>query len=301
MTKSNAFAYAGTQPLLMSLSPWYRTAGAGSITLNVIGAGFTTDSVVKWNDSPLATVYDTYNYLYATIPAANLASPGTAAITVTNEGETSNGLAFSVNYGLVNFARPNPYPGPVAVIVQSLAGPTQFQFLGVNYEGWVRVDTAQTLPPGYPPVGLQFMPKRYIDITTASSFYYTSVEICFPYSEDELAASGLTENQLLILRQNGDEITWDDITTSRSPETNRICGTNAGKLAIPSRFAFAAPRPLPGDSNHDGFVDLTGTILILQVFGGFTPSQPVFIGADVDGDGKLGMAEVIYSLQGMVD
>lgn len=300
MTKSNAFAYGGTQPLLMSLSPLYATAGASSTTLYAYGAVFTINSVINWNNSPLATTYD-YGTLYAAIPAANLISPGTATITVTNEGETSNNLPFSVNYGLVSFARPNPYPGPVSVTVQSLAGATQFQFLGVNSEGSVRVDTAQTQPPGYPPAGLQFMPKRYLDITTSSSFNYSSVEICFPYSEDELAASGLTENQLRILKQNADEITWDDVTTSRSPETNMICGTNVGKLAIPSRFAFAGPLPLPGDSNHDGFVDLTDTVLILQVLGGFTPSQAVFIDADVDGDGKLGIAEVIYSLQRLLD
>ena len=76
-----------------------------------------------------------------------------------------------------------------------------------------------------------------------------------------------------------------------------ICGTNAGALSIPSRFAFARSLHLPGDCNHDGIVNLTDTILILQVLAGFTPSQPVFIDADVDGDGKIGMAEAIYAMQ----
>ena len=196
VTKSNAFAYCDTQPLLISLSPWYATAGASSTLLYVYGAAFTSNSVINWNNSPLATVLD-YDTLYVAIPSASLTNPGSATITVTNEGETSNGLAFSVNYGLVSVARPNPSPGPVSVSVPSLAGPTQFQFLGVNLSGWVRVDTAQTRAARLPPVDLQFMPKRYIDIMTAS-FSYTSVQICFPYSDDESATSGLSENQLLM-------------------------------------------------------------------------------------------------------
>ena len=48
--------------------------------------------------------------------------------------------------------------------------------------------------------------------------------------------------------------------------------------------------------NHDGAVDLTDTILSLQVLSGMTPAATVAGDADVDGDGRIGLQEAIYSL-----
>ena len=53
---------------------------------------------------------------------------------------------------------------------------------------------------------------------------------------------------------------------------------------------------LPGDVNHDGAVDLTDTILSLQVLSGVTPAATAAGDADVDGDGRIGLQEAIYSL-----
>ena len=52
-----------------------------------------------------------------------------------------------------------------------------------------------------------------------------------------------------------------------------------------------------GDINADGSVDLTDTILALQVMAGIEPSATVNKEADVNGDGKIGMEEAIYILQ----
>ncbi|MGD9972821.1 MAG: PKD domain-containing protein [Desulfatirhabdiaceae bacterium] len=51
-----------------------------------------------------------------------------------------------------------------------------------------------------------------------------------------------------------------------------------------------------GDMNNDGDVDLNDALLPLQVLAGHGPSG-MSLAADVDGDGKIGMAEVIYVLQ----
>ncbi len=53
-----------------------------------------------------------------------------------------------------------------------------------------------------------------------------------------------------------------------------------------------------GDINHDLKVDLTDTILALKVNSGMSPEPAVVhLGADVDGDGRIGMAEALYALQ----
>lgn len=53
----------------------------------------------------------------------------------------------------------------------------------------------------------------------------------------------------------------------------------------------------PGDVNHDGVVDLSDAVLTLQILAGIVPSQSVFKDADVNQDGRIGTAEVIYILQ----
>ncbi len=52
-----------------------------------------------------------------------------------------------------------------------------------------------------------------------------------------------------------------------------------------------------GDVNDDTSIDLKDAVLSLQVLSGQTPGGRVFSGADADGDGRIGLAEVIFILQ----
>jgi hypothetical protein len=52
-----------------------------------------------------------------------------------------------------------------------------------------------------------------------------------------------------------------------------------------------------GDISNDLNIDLTDSILALQAMSGIVPSAPVYKQADVNGDGKVGIEEVIYTLQ----
>lgn len=65
---------------------------------------------------------------------------------------------------------------------------------------------------------------------------------------------------------------------------------------VRDNLPLLAVTTLPGDVNHDGAVDLTDTILSLQVLSGMTPAATVAGDADVDGDGRIGLQEAIYSL-----
>jgi uncharacterized repeat protein (TIGR03803 family) len=62
-------------------------------------------------------------------------------------------------------------------------------------------------------------------------------------------------------------------------------------------FSFSILANIPGDINHDSHVDLIDAILALQISAGKTPVQSVFPDADVNGDGKIGVAEAIYAMQ----
>src|SRR5438270_9037087 len=63
------------------LVPQSTAPGSPGLTLTVNGAGFVSDSSVKWNGQALATTYVSSAQLTALIPSAKVSSAGTAAIT----------------------------------------------------------------------------------------------------------------------------------------------------------------------------------------------------------------------------
>jgi len=87
-------------PIITSLSATSAIVGSSSFALTVTGQNFLPSSVVQFNGVSLVTVMNSTTQLVATVPAANLATTGTAAITVidpTPLSLTSNPIAFTVN------------------------------------------------------------------------------------------------------------------------------------------------------------------------------------------------------------
>jgi len=68
------------------------------------------------------------------------------------------------------------------------------------------------------------------------------------------------------------------------------------EITITGDSSVSDAKPAMGDVNGDGKVDLADAILALQVLAGLNPPD-VNIGADVNNDGKIGLEEVIYILQ----
>jgi hypothetical protein len=63
-------------------------------------------------------------------------------------------------------------------------------------------------------------------------------------------------------------------------------------------LAVAAAAALPGDINHDNLVDLADAILALRILSGQPPSLPSLPQAgDINGDGRIGIEEVLFILQ----
>ncbi|HEX3681770.1 MAG TPA: IPT/TIG domain-containing protein [Bryobacteraceae bacterium] len=86
-------------PTISSLSPNTITAGSAAFTLTVNGSGFASGAEVKWNGTAIGTVFVSSTQLNATVPAGNVATPGTAHVTVTSGGVTSNSVNFTVVSG----------------------------------------------------------------------------------------------------------------------------------------------------------------------------------------------------------
>lgn len=90
-------------PSITSLSPSSATAGGAAFTLRVDGTAFTQGSTVRWNGSNRSSIIVSETRIDAAIPAADIASAGTAAVTVANSAGVSNTRSFTIN--------PPPAPG----------------------------------------------------------------------------------------------------------------------------------------------------------------------------------------------
>jgi outer membrane protein assembly factor BamB len=91
------------QPLpalaLNSIDPSIATAGGPAFVLTVLGQGFVPSAVVNWNGTALQTTYVSELELQAQVPASDIASTGTATITVQNStaaGGTSSPLTLKI-------------------------------------------------------------------------------------------------------------------------------------------------------------------------------------------------------------
>jgi hypothetical protein len=82
----------GTVPAISALSPPSATAGGPGFTLTVDGTSFGGKAVVNWNGTAQTTTIVSANQLTVNVPAAAIASSGTASITVTNPGTAGTGM-----------------------------------------------------------------------------------------------------------------------------------------------------------------------------------------------------------------
>jgi hypothetical protein len=87
-------------PAISGISPAFTDAGGAVFTLTVNGSGFIASSTVYWGSSALTTTYVSATQLTAQVPAADIATAGTIAITVQTPapgGGSSNVWQFEVD------------------------------------------------------------------------------------------------------------------------------------------------------------------------------------------------------------
>jgi hypothetical protein len=109
------------QPLV----PTAVSPGTSAFALNVSGAGFVSGATIDFNGVPLATTFVGSQHLTATVPAGDVATAGTATVTVVNPapgGGSSNVVYFPVAapQATVNFANatnsPLQVPEPSGIV-----------------------------------------------------------------------------------------------------------------------------------------------------------------------------------------
>jgi photosystem II stability/assembly factor-like uncharacterized protein len=124
-------------PTATSLSPSSTTAGGPAFTLTVTGTNFVAGSEVKWKGSARTTTFVSTTKITAAILASDIATAGSASVTVYNAppgGGTSAALTFSVN---------NPVPAITTISPTSaIAGGATFT-LTVNGTNFVSTSSVR--------------------------------------------------------------------------------------------------------------------------------------------------------------
>ncbi len=130
-SNSQAFAINNPPPVLSTIVPANTLAGGAQFTLTVNGSSFVNGSVVRWNGSDRTTTLVNGGQLTATIPASDIATAGTASVTVLNPGPgggISAAQSFTIN---------NPLPALASILpTNTLAGGAAFT-LTVNGSNFV--------------------------------------------------------------------------------------------------------------------------------------------------------------------
>jgi hypothetical protein len=99
-TSPITFTTNNPAPTLASLSQTSAIAGSAGFTLTLTGTNFVAGSIVDWNGVALATNYVSATDVTATVPVGDLATAGTASVTVVNAapaGGTSSPITFTIN------------------------------------------------------------------------------------------------------------------------------------------------------------------------------------------------------------
>lgn len=110
-------------PTIGSIAPAFTSAGGAAFTLTVNGTGFTAASNVYWGSSALTTTFVSATKLTAQVPAGNIASAGTPAVSVQTPGASaaSNSLQFEVDSTSSTATAPTITTAAVAVTAGTTA------------------------------------------------------------------------------------------------------------------------------------------------------------------------------------
>jgi galactose oxidase-like protein/glyoxal oxidase-like protein/IPT/TIG domain-containing protein len=204
-------------PVTTSLNPSSANNGDYPFVLTVNGSAFSNDSVVRWNGSPRSTTSVSATQLTANIPASDLATAGTAQVTVFTPapgGGTSSPLTFTINQA------PVPNLTQTGTIIAKIMAPTG----GGNHNPEVIRDGDK------PPVGTNDSSRQYD--TYHGGVQETDDWIGYQYSSTQTFAKvvfqegmnfvdgGWFNNLNVQVRQSGNWVNVSNITSTPSYPPN---------------------------------------------------------------------------------
>ncbi len=267
------------QPLV----PAAASPGAASFTLTVNGTQFVAGSTVNWNGAALVTTFVSALQLTAAVPAANVATAGTASVTVVNAG-AANPVSNVIYFPIAALTTGVGFGGGAAGV-----GSAPIAVAAGDFNGDGKVDLA-----------VANLGDNTVSILLGQGAGTFVTQTKYP--------TGTEPNAIATGDFNGDGKLDLAVANFNGNNVSILLGQGDGTFATQTTYATGInPRSIAtGDFNGDGKVDLavvndvdyTVSILLGQGDGTFvtqttypTGSNPFRIATgDFNGDGKLDLA-----------
>lgn len=225
-TPNIATATSNAVPFLNPLVPDATPPGGPAFTLTVSGTGFVSASTVLWNGSPRATKFVSSSKLTAAIQASDIATAGTATVTVASPGP-GGGISNSQFFQVVNAA---------------------------SQLYWTSLDVTNKVPITSPLLAGDFNNDGKLDIVGAiGEVVYVALgngDGSFQKSHGTLGVIGSTITGINVADVNGDGKLDVVLTGSESSTTSFVAvmlGNGDGSFQAPVESDF----PILEDSNGD--------------------------------------------------
>ncbi|MBS1786429.1 MAG: NF038122 family metalloprotease [Acidobacteria bacterium] len=260
-----------------AVSPSAVAPGSAAFTLTVQGDNFRTNSVVKWNGSDRQTMFFNGNQLTAQIMAADVASAGTARVTVSNPGGgESEAIVFTITAN-------NPVPVIARLTPDTAATGTQpvtIRVIGTDFnsQSVVRlngqnrttafVNSTQlevTIPASdLSPIGLKPLtvanPAPGGGISNEANLSVISCSYSLSRTSHTISSTGVTTSNLLTT--NG-ACSWTAVPNSPwITMTNPASGNGAGKYVLNYQIAANAD-----SAGRTGAISIAGQSVSIRQLG----------------------------------
>ena len=263
--------------ILTTLAPKTAVAGSADLIVTATGSGYTTSSVLKWNGTALMTNYVSATSLTATIPASDLATPGTISVTV---ADSSSGDAGSA---VVTFTISDQTAPTIVSLAPSMliAGDTNFQLTitGTNFAPTAKVLWNGTAIPSTFDSATQLTAQ----VTAAQIAAATSVAVTVV---NDAAAGGTSNVSTFTVTSAPPAPTLTSVSPSSVPAGSAVTLTLTGTRFTPSTAVLINDSVLPSayvsstqiTVGPTAFNYTSGTSLSLTVqdpASGYVPSNAV--------------------------
>jgi 6-phosphogluconolactonase (cycloisomerase 2 family) len=290
-------------PTIATISPSSAVAGtAAGFTLTVNGTNFVSAAAVNFGGTSYAANFVSSTQLTAAIPAAAIASAGTAAVTVTNPapgGGTSNTVNFTIIAGSTNPIPTITAISPPSAVAGSAAGftlmvnGTNFVFASVvNFGGTLRTTTfvsSTQLTAAIPAAAIASAGMAAVTVTnpapgggTSNTVNFTTVGNPVPSITSISPNSAATGGSAFTLTVNGTNFVSTSLvsfggtarTTMFVSSTQLTASIDAAAIATDSTAQVWVTNPAPGggSSNTMNFMIGSGGGNPVPTISGLSPN-----------------------------
>ena len=247
--------------------------GGPAFMLTLNGSGFTPASVANWNGTALATTFVSVTKLVATVPAVNIASNGTARVTVTSPGPGGG----SSNVVLFTVTSPTSSLAFRAVILDGIGSPIAVAAADFNHDRKGDLAVISKAPEPVCAYTFSGVGSVVIQLGNGDGTFTKTSTLCFADRLGErplhlaLAADYNADGNTDIIAEYGDVSPGNGIIV--------YYGNGDGTFSAPNAI-FPAPIPAPDSVQRPQ--TLTQVCLPDCVLG--------FTVGDFDGNGQVGSA-----------